>query len=83
MATKEATAEKQEIKQASEEPMQETPRMGLSETLITHPLRHFLSSGWENKIEAAFSAAGRVVAGYGLYKGGRYVVEKVVARFGG
>lgn len=72
--SKEATAEK---KQQEPEEMVECPRQGLWETAITHPLRHLASPGVGNKIEAVFSTAGRVFAGYGIYRGGKYLYRLI------
>ena len=70
----EATAEKveQEAKQQDQEDMVECPRQGITETMITHPLRHLASPGIGNKVEAAFSVAGRVFVLWGGY---RYAIK--------
>jgi hypothetical protein len=79
MATAEAKKEKHEEKEApkAEEPMRECERQGFMETLITHPLRHLLSPGAGNKVEAGFGIAGRGAVGYGIVKGIVYAVARL------
>ena len=65
------------------EPMRENERLGVSETLITHPFRHLFSPGWGNKLEAFFGVLGRGALVYGgtlgsiaIYKLGAKLLTK-------
>jgi hypothetical protein len=60
--------------------LEASERLGILDVAIFHPFKHFAKPGVGNKAEAGVGIAGRAAIGYGLYRGGKWVVGKI---FGG
>jgi hypothetical protein len=61
-----------------EQRLEEATKMGILDLLIFHPFKHAAMPGVKNKLEAGVGIAGRGVVGYGIYRGGAWVVGKLV-----
>jgi len=73
---KQQTSEDEDFRAKVKEVLDEE-RLGFLDVLGGHPIRHLGGPGGGNKVEAIFSAGGRVTAGYLIYKGVRWGIAKI------
>lgn len=46
----------------------------MGQLIVVHPLQHFAAPGIKNKVEGLLGLGGRGLAGYGIYKGVRFLI---------